>query len=106
MAGLVADLALVRQRDGVQLHYGRYDLGDDRRLVRTLSRERAKDMASDYGIERDAEIRAFAERRGLSGEIRLTERAERLPVHRLRPRRGPSSLNGDSASLAGGFSDG
>src|SRR3546814_776100 len=53
-----AYVALSRHRDGVQLHYGRDDFGDDRRLVRTLSRERAKDMASDYGRDRDAEIRA------------------------------------------------
>src|SRR3546814_1801427 len=75
-----AYVASSRHRDGVQLHYGRDDFGDDRRLVRTLSRERAKDMASDYGRDRDAEIRAFADRRGLSGEIRLPERAERSPV--------------------------
>src|SRR3546814_4138409 len=56
-----AYVALSRHRDGVQLHYGRDDFGDDRRLVRTLSRERAKDMASDYGRDRDAEIRAFAD---------------------------------------------
>src|SRR3546814_9826126 len=36
----------------------------------------------------DAEIRAFADRRGLSGEIRLPERAERSPVEILGPRAG------------------
>src|SRR3546814_8803157 len=71
-----AYVALSRHRDGVQLHYGRDDFGDDRRLVRTLSRERAKDMACDYGRDRDAGIRAFAERRGLTGEIRLPGRGE------------------------------
>src|SRR3546814_2093306 len=40
-----AYVALSRHREGVQLHYGRDDFADDRRLVRTLSRERAKDMA-------------------------------------------------------------
>src|SRR3546814_15050743 len=35
-----AYVALSRHRDGVQLHYGRDDFGDDRRLVRTPSRER------------------------------------------------------------------
>src|SRR3546814_10812518 len=60
-----AYVALSRHRDGVQLHYGRDDLGDDSRLVRTLSRERAQDMASDYGRDRDAEIRASADRTGL-----------------------------------------
>jgi len=83
-----AYVALSRHRDGVQLHYGRDDFADQRRLVRTLSRERAKDMASDYPMvrDRDAEARAFADRRGLSGEIRLPERAERSPVEILGPR--------------------
>jgi len=71
-------VALSRHRDGVQLHYGGDDFADERRLVRTLSRERAKDMASDYphapdSRDRDAEARAFADRRGLSGEIRLPD---------------------------------
>ncbi|AGH51951.1 conjugal transfer protein TraA [Sphingomonas sp. BHC-A] len=90
-----AYVALSRHRDGVQLHYGRDDFGDDRRLVRTLSRERAKDMASDYGRDRDAEIRAFADRRGLSGEIRLPERAERSPVEILGPRAGTMRQMGE-----------
>src|SRR3546814_1284187 len=34
-----AYVALSRHRDGVQLHYGRDDFGDDRRLVRTLRSE-------------------------------------------------------------------
>src|SRR3546814_4271803 len=38
-------VALSRHRDGVQLHYGRDDFADKGRLVRTLSRERVKDMA-------------------------------------------------------------
>ena len=62
-------VALSRHRDGVQLHYGRDDFAEQRQLVRTLGRERAKDMASDYARD----IRAFADRRGLSGEIHLAE---------------------------------
>ena len=53
-----AYVGLSRHRDGVQLHYGRDDFADEDRLVRTLSRERVKDMASDYASD-------FAERRGL-----------------------------------------
>jgi Ti-type conjugative transfer relaxase TraA len=64
-----AYVALSRHRDGVQLHYGRDDFAEQRQLVRTLGRERAKDMASDYARD----IRAFADRRGLSGEIHLPE---------------------------------
>ena len=41
-------VALSRHRDGMDLHYGRDDFADQDRLVRTLSRDRAKDMASDY----------------------------------------------------------
>jgi Ti-type conjugative transfer relaxase TraA len=43
-----AYVALSRHRDGVELHYGRDDFADQDRLARTLSRERGKDMASDY----------------------------------------------------------
>jgi Ti-type conjugative transfer relaxase TraA len=43
-----AYVALSRHRDQVVLHYGRDDFDDQSKLVRTLSRERAKDMASDY----------------------------------------------------------
>jgi hypothetical protein len=57
-----AYVALSRHRDGVDLYYGRDDFADRGKLVRTLSRERAKDMVSDY-------TRSFAERR----EIRLPE---------------------------------
>jgi Ti-type conjugative transfer relaxase TraA len=53
-------VALSRHRDSVELHYGRDDFADQAKLVRTLSRDRAKDMASDY-------VREFADGR----EIRL-----------------------------------
>ncbi len=43
-----AYVALSRHRETVQLHYGRDDFADDARLPRLLSRERAKDMVSDY----------------------------------------------------------
>jgi Ti-type conjugative transfer relaxase TraA len=61
-----AYVALSRHRDGVELHYGRDDFADRGSLVRTLSRERTKDMASDY-------TRDFAARR----EIRLPEQLAR-----------------------------
>src|SRR3546814_13808282 len=51
-----AYVALSRHRDGVQLHYGRDDFGDDRRLFRPLSRERATDMASASGRDPAADI--------------------------------------------------
>ncbi len=43
-----AYVALSRHRDQVDLHYGRDDFADEKRLMRALSRERGKDMASDY----------------------------------------------------------
>ena len=57
-----AYVGLTRHRDEVQLHYGRDDFADSDKLVRTLSRERAKDMASDYPLPNSA-ARGFAERR-------------------------------------------
>ncbi|MFA6117407.1 MAG: Ti-type conjugative transfer relaxase TraA [Sphingomonas sp.] len=43
-----AYVALSRHRDSIDLHYGRDDFADQGKLVRALSRERGKDMASDY----------------------------------------------------------
>ena len=54
-------VALSRHRDGMDLHYGRDDFADENRLVRTLSRDRAKDMASDYET-----AQSYAERRGIT----------------------------------------
>ena len=61
-----AYVALTRHRERVELHYGRDDFADERALVRTLSRERAKDMASDYSAGRGRD-RALAS--GLKREI-------------------------------------
>ncbi|MEW6575028.1 Ti-type conjugative transfer relaxase TraA [Sphingorhabdus sp.] len=69
-----AYVALSRHRDSVDLHYGRADFADQLKLVRTLSRERGKDMASDYKHER-----AFAERRGITFRERIVEIARQLP---------------------------
>ena len=69
-----AYVALSRHREGVALHYGRDDFADQSKLVRTLSRERGKDMASDYSPEQ-----RFAERRGITFRERLVEIARQLP---------------------------
>ncbi|MDH2170811.1 AAA family ATPase, partial [Sphingobium yanoikuyae] len=42
-------VALSRHRETVDLHYGKDDFANQGKLVRTLERERGKDMASDYG---------------------------------------------------------
>jgi hypothetical protein len=55
------------------LHYGRDDFADRDQLARTLSRERAKDMASDYDPD-------FAERRGWDRPERGAAAPERGPA--------------------------
>jgi Ti-type conjugative transfer relaxase TraA len=57
-------VALSRHRDDVELHYGGDDFTNQDRLVRTLSRDRAKDMASDY--EQRDPVQSCAERRGIT----------------------------------------
>ena len=69
-----AYVALSRHRDGVALHHGRDDFADQSKLVRTLSRGRSKDMASDYKPEQQ-----FAERRGITFRERIAEIARQLP---------------------------
>ena len=46
-----AYVALSRHRDWVKLHYGQDDFADRDKLIRTLARERGKDMATDYAID-------------------------------------------------------
>lgn len=80
-----AYVAMSRHRDGVELHYGRDDFADqskallsaDEGLVRTLSRERTKDMASDY--ERADPVQRFAERRGIGWRERVAEIVRQVP---------------------------
>ncbi|MEL6707549.1 MAG: Ti-type conjugative transfer relaxase TraA [Pseudomonadota bacterium] len=69
-----AYVAMSRHRDGLALHYGRDDFADQSKLVRTLSRERRKDMAGDYKPEQ-----AFAELRGISFRERIVEVVRRVP---------------------------
>lgn len=69
-----AYVALSRHRERVDLHYGRDDFADQSKLVRTLSRERGKDMASDYTPEQQ-----FAERRGITFRQRIIEIARQFP---------------------------
>jgi Ti-type conjugative transfer relaxase TraA len=72
-----AYVALSRHREGVALHYGQDDFADHARLVRTLSRERGKDMASDY--QRADPTQAFAERRGITVRERIAELIRKAP---------------------------
>lgn len=73
-------VALSRHRESVSLHYGKDDFADAGKLARTLSRERSKDMASDYARQRDADpTRAFAERRGITFRERVAEIVRKVP---------------------------
>jgi hypothetical protein len=75
-------VALSRHRDGVDLHYGRDDFVNRDRLVRTLSRDRAKDMASDY--ERADPAQSYAERRGITFRERVAEIVRRIVPEKVR----------------------
>jgi hypothetical protein len=75
-------VALSRHRDGVALHYGRDDFANPDRLTRTLSRDRAKDMASDY--ERADPVQGYAERRGITFRERIVEIVRRAVPEKVR----------------------
>jgi Ti-type conjugative transfer relaxase TraA len=75
-------VALSRHRDGMDLHYGRDDFAGQDRLLRTLSRDRAKDMASDY--ERDDPVQSYAERRGITFRERVAEIVRKVVPEKLR----------------------
>ncbi|WP_137389164.1 Ti-type conjugative transfer relaxase TraA [Rhodoligotrophos defluvii] len=65
-------VALSRHCDGMDLHYGRDDFASQDRLISTLSRDRSKDMASDYQQQIDP-AHSFAERRGINFATRAAE---------------------------------
>lgn len=62
-------VALSRHRERVDLHYSRDDFADDTKLARTLSRERAKDVASDYAPEQGL-VPATENSRGIFASFR------------------------------------
>lgn len=72
-----AYVALSRHQTSIALHYGRDDFQDQSKLVRTLSRERGKDMTSDYQ-KRDP-ARDYAERRGITFGERVAEIIRKVP---------------------------
>ena len=75
-------VALSRHRDGMELHYGRDDFVSQDRLTRTLSRDRAKDMASDY--ENRDPAQGYAERRGITFRERVAEIVRKVVPEKLR----------------------
>src|SRR5579859_6387751 len=90
-------VALSRHRDGMELHYGRDDFAGQDRLTRTLSRDRAKDMASDY--EQRDPAQSFAERRGITFRERVTEIVRKVVPEKVRNMfdglRSPSEVPGE-----------
>ena len=72
-------VALSRHRDHMDLHYGRDDFASQDRLARTLSRDRAKDMATDYDPAQD-----YAEQRGITFRARVAQIMRRLMPERVR----------------------
>ncbi len=77
-------VALSRHRDGLDLHYGRDDFASQERLIRTLSRDRSKDMALDYAEADPAQD--FAARRGITFRKRVIEVLRKVMPERLRDR--------------------
>ncbi|MFB9949572.1 Ti-type conjugative transfer relaxase TraA [Rhizobium puerariae] len=75
-------VSLSRHRDGTDLHYGRDDFASQDRLARTLSRDRAKDMASDY--EQIDPAQDYAERRGITFRERVAEIVRRVVPEKVR----------------------
>lgn len=76
-------MALSRHRDG-DLHYGRDDFASQDKLINTLSRDRAKDMATDY--EQIDPAQDYAERRGITFRDRVVEIVRRIIPEKLRDR--------------------
>ncbi len=70
-----AYVGLSRHRDGVDVHCGRDDFKDQGKLIDTLSRERAKDMAQDYA--KADPVRSYAEQRGISFRERIADNLSR-----------------------------
>ena len=75
-------VALSRHRDGMDLHYGRDDFASQDKLINTLSRDQAKDMAADY--EQIDPAQDYAERRGITFRARVAQIMRRLMPERLR----------------------
>ncbi|MFG1374917.1 Ti-type conjugative transfer relaxase TraA [Xanthobacter oligotrophicus] len=77
MDGHGSYVALSRHRDQVDLHYGRDDFASEQKLVNMLSRDRSKDMASDY--DRIDPAQSYAERRGITFGAHVIEIVKKVP---------------------------
>jgi len=72
-------VALSRHRSRLDLHYGRDDFASRDKLINTLSRDRAKDMASDYEPARN-----YAEQRGITFRERVGEIVRKIVPEKVR----------------------
>ncbi|MGJ5220810.1 Ti-type conjugative transfer relaxase TraA [Bradyrhizobium oligotrophicum] len=97
-------VALSRHRDEVDLHYGRDDFANADRLTRALSRDRVKDMASDY--ERVDQLQSYAERRGITFRDRVAEIVRKIVPEKLRDifngLRSPADVTGPDSGRSPG----
>lgn len=88
-----AYVAMSRHRDNVDLRYGRDDFANQSRLVRTLSRERGKDMARDYRAK-EAAPKAEPKRSMFAGlKLKPTISAKALGKAAPEPQRSERSRN-------------
>ena len=78
-------VALSRHRDGMDLHYGRDDFASQDKLINPLSRDRSKDMATDYQQQIDP-AQDYAERRGITFRARAAEIIRKLVPENVRDR--------------------
>ena len=83
-----AYVALSRHRERVDVHYGKDDFADQSKLVRTLSRERGKDMASDYQPQTSSPT--AAPRRSIFAGLKLKPTIDLDRVDRVPTGRGPT----------------
>jgi hypothetical protein len=84
----------------MELHYGRDDFANPDRLVRTLSRDRSKDMATDY--EQIDPARDYAERRGITFRERVAEIVRTIVPEKVRGMFDRSRSPSDAPGLDGG----
>ncbi|AMU96161.1 conjugal transfer protein TraA [Sphingopyxis terrae subsp. terrae NBRC 15098] len=77
-----AYVAMSRHREAIDVHYGKDDFASQAKLVRTLGRERGKDMASDYRAKNmgtEQPPKAAEPKRSMFDGLKLTVSREPLP---------------------------
>lgn len=99
-----AYVAMSRHRDSVDVHYGKDDFANQSKLVRTLGRERGKDMASDYrprSVETDQPRKAAEPKRTMFDGLKLTVSRAALGdvAPERRPEKGPAKIRVSARGL-------